>query len=239
MKPMLSRLFSLSLVLVPALFLSGCASTFTSTVTVQNQIQDNLNDKRFSLATIAPKNDTPELAHAIEEAKTHLSELGFQYDESASTLQLQLELSSVAGNAHVSIPFTSINYLITPSGMVIPMSPSYDWRFFNGIYAYPGRIYPSAMIRSPFWPSPYSSYFWGRRYNTLMLPEPTVQQSFEHKLTIRLLDPQSGKLVYQTEASSRQSYPDIEEYIELLVESALKDFPSASGKHKVKFKIEK
>ena len=114
--------FRAYILLLGAILLSGCASTFSSRVNTVNQLPEVISSKTYALLALAEQATEPEYVHASEDLKSRLHELGFEeVDVSKAALKISMQLVTIPGDTHVSTPFGSANYLITPAGLVIPM----------------------------------------------------------------------------------------------------------------------
>lgn len=227
--------------LASAFVLSGCATTFSSKISTNNQLSasgDNLNNKSFAIQTDPQAGDDTTFKLAYDEVSTRLTELGFSAtSEDKAAIKVSVQLAIIPGNAHVSYPFSTVNFMVTPSGMVIPLG-SFREPFWPMASRYPLRypFYPRNYLgRWGGWYSPYSPW---SRFNTGFFPEPNVRQYFDHEITIALHDAASGKLLYSVKASSNQSDTEIADTLHLLVETALREFPLKSGDSEVKLKLE-
>lgn len=231
--------FRAHILLMVAILLSGCASTFSSRVNTVNQLPEVINSKTYALLALAEQAAEPEYVHASEDLKTRLHELGFEEVEvSRAALKISLQLVTIPGDTHVSSPFGSANYLITPAGLVIPMGfPHY--RNTPSFFRTPSRFYPSTMFSSRFYGSYYSPFVYNRRFGPFFAPELNVRQYFDHGIEIAITETSSGKALYTVSAKTTQNDTEIAPYIGLLVESALREFPQKSGEHTMTFQLEK
>lgn len=232
--------------LASALILCGCASTFTSKISTLNQFDatsgNKLNHTSFAIQTDPQTADDPTFKLAYDEVGARLKELGFtEVVNEQAALKLSVQLAIIPGNAHVSFPFTTVSYMVTPSGMVIPFGSLRDpfWSLpgrYPLRYPYSSRFYFDRWNNwySP-WYSPYSRF---NRFNSGFFPEPNVRQYFDHEITILMHDAASGKLLYSVKASSTQSDTEIAEHLHLLIETALREFPMKSGETEVELKLE-
>ncbi|MFA9275453.1 MAG: hypothetical protein ACEQSE_11330 [Candidatus Aquirickettsiella gammari] len=235
MKTLNKRLFFVSLILCAAA-LTGCASTFSSKINTLNQLPANLSDKSYTLAEHPEQNKEPEYQHASEDLKGRLQELGFsETDASKAALKISLQLISIPGNTHVSSPFGSTSYIVTPSGMVIPIGGFEPYRFYPGIIRYPNRLYP----RSVFYPRLYSPFGFGRSLHPFYGADLDVRQYFDHGVEISINEAATGKLLYSVTAKTTQNDVEIDAYLGLLIESALREFPNKSGESRIDIQLEK
>lgn len=239
-----------AITLAGALFLTGCATTFTSQVTTINQFPEAIAAKSYKIALTPETAEIPEFLHTSEDIRARLQELGFSEIKEPSTaaLTVQIDLETIAGNAHVTSPFSMMSYLVTPSGMMIPMgaglfSPPYvPYTHLRTRGQRPMLIpYPYYSPRlfgsrhSPW----YSPYYFGHHLHPFFAPEFNVRQNFEHRLRIKITDVASNTNLYEVTASTEQTEAEIDEHLSLLVESALKGFPNKSGSVRVRFELEK
>ncbi|MBR7799378.1 DUF4136 domain-containing protein [Undibacterium fentianense] len=239
MKQFCSRYFRVAS-LIGALLLTGCASTFSSKVQTVNQLPETLSDKTFVFQAHPEQSNDLEYTHAAEDIKARLQELGFsQSDASTAHLKVTLQLNTTPGNTHVSSPFGTLNYLVTPSGMVIPIGGISSFRAYTPMFRYPQRFYSRPIIYSRLYSPFYTPFLWGRRYDPFWGPELEIRQSFEHGVEIAISENATGKLLYAVNAKTDQNDPYIESYLPLLVESALRDFPSKSGDARIEIRVEK
>lgn len=236
-------------ILLNALFfatlLTGCATTFTSQVQTVNHLPETLATKSFKIALTPEMAEAPEFQHASADIKIRLQELGFteSIESTPAALTVQIDLSTVAGNAHVTSSFSTVSYLVTPSGMVIPMGTGLFAQSFSPYSRFYSRgmrpIFSpySGYSRHPFSPW-YSPYYFGRHLDPFFAPEFNVRQNFEHRLAIKITDAVSNATLYEVSASTEQMDAEIGEHLSLLVESALKNFPNKSGSVRVRFELE-
>lgn len=231
---------SARLVLLSAILLTGCASTFYSKINTVNQLPEVLNNKTYTIHEHAEQAKEPEYQHASEEIKTRLKELGFEeIDQAKAALKVSLQLISIPGNTHVSSPFGSGSYLITPSGMVIPIGGFWNSRVYPGFISSPYRFYPRSRFPSRFHSPLYSPFLFGNRLHPFYAADLDVRQYVDHGVEIVISDSSSGKVLYSVLAKSTQNDTEIGPYIELLIESALRDFPSKTGESKIEIQLEK
>jgi len=239
MKRFNKRLFLIGLLLCSAA-ITGCASTFSSKINTVNQLPASLVDKSYSLAEHPEQSKEVEYQHASEDLKAALKELGFsEVDTSKAALKVTLQLISIPGDVHVSTPFGPLSYIVTPSGMVIPLgglgANYYSPRFAR--YPYP------LLPRSVFFPrgawSRYSPSMFGRQYDPFFGPELNVRQYFDHGIEMTMTEAASGKLLYAVKAKTNQTNEDIDHFVTLLIESALRNFPNKTGDSVIEFKLEK
>lgn len=237
----MKRLLSL-VSLASMLVLGGCASTFSSKISTLNQLDANFSNKSFAIAAHPQTADDANFKLAHDEVSARLKELGFvAVSDDKAAIKVSVQLAIIPGNAHVSIPFSTVSFMVTPSGMVIPLGVSRDpyWPMASRYpFGYPfySRSYSARWggWYSP-WYSPYSPL---SRFNSGFFPEPNVRQYFDHEITIALHDAASGKLLYSVKASSSQSDTEIAETLHLLVETALREFPLKSGETEIELKLE-
>lgn len=239
MKNLSKRLILASLILCAAA-LTGCASTFSSKIHTVNQLPANFADKSFSLAEHPEQNKEPEYQHASEDLKARLQELGFSETEiGKAALKVTLQLVSIPGNTHVSSPFGSASYIVTPSGMVIPIGGFEPYRFYPGITRYPYRSYPRTAFYPRYFGPLYSPFAFGRHLSPFYGTDLNVRQYFDHGIEVTITEAATGKLLYSVTAKTTQNDTEIDPYIGLLIESALRDFPNKSGESKIEIQLEK
>jgi hypothetical protein len=232
------------LLLVSLLFctaaLTGCASTFSSKIRTVNQLPASFIDKTFSVVEHPEQGKEPEYLHASEDVKARLQELGFTETEAGkATLKVNLQLVSIPGNAHLSSPFRSTSYIVTPSGMVIPIGGFEPYRFYPGFTRLPYRYYPRAVFYPRHFGSMYSAFPFGSRFDPIYDPQFEVRQYFDHGIEITITEAATGKLLYSVNAKTTKTDVEIDPYIALLVESALREFPNKTGDSWVEIQLEK
>lgn len=231
---------SARLVLFGAILLTGCATTFSSKINTVNQLPEVLNNKTYTLQEHAEQAKEPEYQHATEEVKARLKELGFQEAElNQAALKVSLQLISTPGNTHVSSPFGSISYLVTPSGMVIPIGGFGSSRFYPAFMYSPYRFSARSRFPSRFHHPFYSPFAFGNPFHPFYATELDVRQYVDHGVEVVISDLSSGKVLYSVIAKTTQNDTEIGPYIGLLVESALREFPKKSGESQVEIQIEK
>lgn len=239
MKTLNKRLFLISLILCAAA-LTGCASTFSSKINTLNQLPANFSDKSYTLAEHPEQSKEAEYQHASEDLKTRLQELGFSETEaSKAALKVSLQLISIPGNTHVSSPFGSTSYIVTPSGMVIPIGGFEPYRFYPGVIRYPYRFYPRSAFYPRYFGPLYSPFVFGRRLDPFYGSDVDVRQYFDHGVEIAISEAATGKLLYSVTAKTTQNDVEIDAYLGLLIESALREFPNKSGESRIDIQLEK
>lgn len=239
MKIFNKRLFFVSLILCAAA-LTGCASTFSSKINTVNQLPANLSDKSYTLTEHPEQSKEPEYQHASEDLKARLQELGFNETEaSKAALKVSLQLISIPGNTHVFSPFGSTSYIVTPSGMMIPIGGFEPYRFYPGIIRYQNRLYPRSVIYPRYFGSLYSPFGFGRSLHPFYESDLDVRQYFDHGVAISISEAATGKLLYSVTAKTTQNDVEIDAYLGLLIESALRDFPNKSGASRLEIQLEK
>lgn len=233
------RLFLISLICCTAA-LTGCASTFSSKISTVNQLPASFADKTYSLIEHPEQGKEPEYLHASDDVKARLRELGFtEVEGGKAALKVNLQLVSIPGNAHVSSPFGSTSYIVTPSGMIIPMGGFEPYRFYPGFIRPPYRFYPRALFYPRYFEPFYSAYPFGRRFDPIYGSQLDVRQYFDHGVEITISEATSGKLLYSVKAKTTQNNVEIDPYIALLVESALREFPNKTGDSHMEIHLEK
>lgn len=239
MKTLSKRLFLASLILC-ATALTGCATTFSSDIRTVNQLPASLSDKSYTFAAHPDQSKEPEYQHASDDLKGRLQELGFtEADPSKAALKVTLQLATLPGDAHVTSPFGSVSYIITPSGMVIPFGGFSPYYFYPGSIRSPYRFYP----RGAFYPRYFGSFYpfspFSRRFDPFYTSQLDVRQYFHHAVEITISEAASGKLLYSVNAKTTKSDAEIDAYIALLIETALRDFPNKTGDNRVEIQLEK
>lgn len=233
------RLFLLSLIFCTAA-LTGCASTFSSKISTVNQLPASFADKTYTLAEHPEQGKEPEYLHASDDVKARLQELGFtEVEAGKAALKVNLQLLSSPGNIHVSSPFGSAGYLVTPSGMVIPMGGFNSFGYYPGFIRSPYRNYPRSVFFPRYFSPFYSAFPYGRRFDPFFDPDINVRQYFDHGVEMTILEVATGKLLYSVRAKTNQNNGEIDPYIALLVESALREFPNKTGDSHVEIHLEK
>ncbi|MFZ6816934.1 DUF4136 domain-containing protein [Undibacterium sp. Ji22W] len=239
MKSLSKRLLLVSLILC-ATALTGCASTFSSKINTVNQLPGTFTDKSYALAEHPEQGKEPEYQHASEDLKARLQELGFNETElNKATLKVSLQLISIPGNTHVSSPFGSTSYIVTPSGMVIPIGGFEPYRFYPGAIRSPYRFYPRSVFYPRYYGPLYSPFGFGRRLGPFYGSELDVRQYFDHGVEITITEVATGKLLYSVTAKTTQNDVEIDAYLGLLIESALREFPNKTGESHVEIHLEK
>lgn len=239
MKTFSKRLFLASLILCTGA-LTGCASTFSSDIRTVNQLPASLSDKSYALAAHPEQSKEPEYQHASDDLKVRLQELGFsEADPSKAALKLTLQLATLPGNAHVSSPFGAVTYIITPSGMVIPIGGFAPYHFYPRYVRGPYRFYPRSALYPRYFGSFYPMSPFDRRYDPFYASQLDVRQYFDHAVEITMTEAATGKLLYSVNAKTTQSDGEIDAYIALLIESALREFPNKTGENRIEIQLEK
>lgn len=233
--------FTASLLIFSAFLLTGCASTFTSNIKTVNQLPEVLPQKSYTFVEHAEQAKEPEYLHATEDLKARLQELGFSEAAAENAaLKVGLQLISIPGNVHVSSLYGPVSYIVTPSGLVIPMGGFNSFPMYSGFLRYP--YYPM-RVRSVFYPRYirpiYSPWAFGRLNDPFYGAQLEARQYFDHGIEVSINDAKTGKLLYSVTAKTTQADENIDPYIALLVESALREFPNKTGESKVEIELEK
>lgn len=231
---------SACLILFSAILLTGCATTFSSQINTVNQLPEVLNNKTYTLQEHTEQAKEPEYLHATEDVKARLKELGFQEAESSqAALRVSLQLVATPGNAHIRAPFGTISYLVTPSGMVIPIGGLGYSRFYPPFMSSAYRFSSRSRFPSRFYSPFYSPFAFGNQFHPFYAADLDVRQYIDYGVEIVISDTSSGKVLYSVVAKTTQSDTEIGPYITLLVESALREFPKKSGESQVEIQLEK
>lgn len=233
------RLFLISLIFFTAA-LTGCASTFSSKISTVNQLPASFTDKTYVLAEHPDQSAEPEYRHASEDVKARLQELGFtEVAKEKAALKIAIQLVSVPGNIHVSAPFGPAGYIVTPSGMVIPLGGFNSFGYYPSFIRSPYRNYPRSVFYPRYFSPFYSAFPYGRRFDPFFDPELNVRQYFDHGIELAISEIATGKLLYSVKARTNQNNSEIDPYIALLVETALREFPNKTGESNIDIQLEK
>ena len=192
-------------VMLLTLFLSGCASTFTSQVSSFHEWPATTLNTTYILERAPAQENNPE----------------YKFYENTLRKQLGLHgLSEVQVGAKPGLKI-GMQYATSLSEVQItPMwQPSmYDpyWRtHFSHVYYY-----------GPY--APFGPYFGPRHFAPRPL-ELSVNQYYLHQLEITMSEVDTDRKLANIKVSSEQASPHISEYMSYLIESALYGFPQKNG----------
>ncbi len=234
MKSLIKTSLMSSLVLAMSL-LTGCASTYSSHVTTVNQLPANFVAKTYQFDLSKEQLESPELNMAADDVRARLGELGFSEvkQDAAPALKVALGLSTRPTDTELIAPYGSMRFVMTPYGTLIPVSGFMTPRLYSPYLRMPYRRFYSRWY-DPF----YSPFYFGRNYDPFYSPY-AVRQYYAHELNLAIVESASNQVIYQVTARAEKTDPEIEQQIPFLVESALRGFPSKTGKEWVVLKLEK
>lgn len=234
MKSLLKTSLMSGLVLAASL-LTGCASTYSSHVSTVNQLPASFTEKSYQIELSKEQTETPEFMIAADDVRTRLGELGFTEvkQDTKAALKVALGLQTRPSDTEIIAPYGTMRFVTTPYGTIIPVGGMMTSRLYSPYLRMPyGRFY--SRWYDPF----YSPFYFGRHFDPFYSPY-AVRQYYTHELQLAIVEASSGKSIYQVSARAEKTDPEIEQQIPFLVESALRGFPSKTGKEWVILKLEK
>ena len=189
-------------VLAMSMMLTGCATTYSSQVSVFHEWPSTTQDKSYILERLPAQENDPEYKFYEEELRTELGVQGFKEIAPGATPALKI----------------GMQYATTLSELqfIGPWHPAmYD--------PYWGMHFRSAYIYSPFGYGP----FYGRRFHGPI--DANAVRYYLHQLEINISDYSSNKKLASIKVSTEQSDPNIAPQMPYLLESALQGFPGQNG----------
>ncbi|WP_423707968.1 DUF4136 domain-containing protein [Undibacterium sp. WLX3042] len=183
--------------------LTGCASTFTSQVSVFHEWPGNQQARSYIVERSPSQENNPEYKLYEEELRKQLGLHGFQEVRVDATpaLKIGMQYGTALSEIQVSTPWAPAMY-----------DPFWQTHFSRGYR---------------FWP--YSPYYFGGPYYMGRNLDFSVRRYYLHQLEINISDFQNGKKLADIKVSSEQLGQQISEHMPYLIESALKDFPGTNG----------
>ncbi|MBI1771182.1 MAG: DUF4136 domain-containing protein [Burkholderiales bacterium] len=207
--------FSLLFTLACSLLLGGCATTFTSQVSVFHEWPGATQDKSYIFERAPGQENNPEHKLYEDLLRTRLQTLGFKEIGAGATPALKVELRYA----------TTIRE-VKPSLFWQPgiYDPYWGLHFSRGIYRRNYLYYPTFST----WP-----------YYPRGALDMYVRSTYLHQVQIRISEMGKNKVLADIKTSSEQDNEEISLYMPYLMDSALKDFPGKNGStSKVEFKVE-
>ena len=187
-------------VLAFSMLLTGCATTYSSQVSVFHEWPENKQDKSYILERQPTQENDPEYKFYEEELRTQLGLHGFKEITVGATPALKI----------------GMKYATTVSELQFtgPWHPAmYDP--FWGMH-----------FRSPYYYGPYGPYFGRRMLGPI---DANAIRYYLHQLEINISDFGDNKKLASIRVSSEQPDPEISKQMPYLIESALKGFPGKNG----------
>lgn len=206
----MNRLFSLCAAALLAL-LSGCATTYTSQVSVFHEWPAQLSDKAYAFAPTAAQAKDPEYKTYEEQLRHRLQMLGFQESKAGAmpALQVGMQYGTTLSEIEYSYPWHPALY-----------DPFWRMHFSHGYYLRSSFYYP-------YYPYP---YYFGRPFGGMWSNmDVTVRRYYLHQLEIGITEVKTGKKLADIKASSEQLSPEISLQMPYLIDSALLGFPGKNG----------
>lgn len=192
------------------LLMSGCASTFTSQVSVFHEWPAEMPDKAYAFAPSAAQANDPEYKTYEEQLRHRLQMLGFR-ETAANTmpnLKVAMQYGTTLGEIQYSYPWHPAIY-----------DPFWNIHFSRGYYMRGSLYYP-------YYPYP---YYFGRPFGMWPTMDVTVRRYYLHQLEISIAEAKTGKKLADIKASTEQLSPEISLQMPYLIESALTGFPGKNG----------
>lgn len=207
---------TLLLMLTMSLLISGCATTFTSQVSVFHEWPDTTPDKSYIFERAPGQENNPEHKIYEEMLRNRLQNLGFKEVNVGATPALKVEMQYATTLREIQL---------SPLWQPVMYDPYWRLHFSRGIYHPYFSAYP---------------YYWGWWGYPRGWVDVSVRSTYLHQLEIRISEMTSAKKLADIKVSSEQFNPEIASYMPYLIESALKDFPGKNGStSKVELKLEK
>jgi len=195
----MKRFLSTAIIAV-SMVLTGCATTFTSQVSVFHEWPEANQDKSYILERLPAQENNPEYKFYEEELRAQLGLHGFKEIAVGATPALKIGMQYA----------TTLSELQLTS----PWHPAmYD--------PYWGMHFRRAYMYDPYFP------FYGRRpFGPL---DVNVSRYYLHQLEIDMVDFSSNKKLASIRVSSEQTDPEISKQMPYLIENALQGFPGKNG----------
>ena len=182
------------------IFLSGCATTFSSQVSVFHELTTGLpKNQTYIVERLPAQENNLEYKVYEEQLRSKLDTAGMQEADSThpASIKVSFQYATMLNEVQYDNPLRG--------------SPIYDpfWRVhFNRGYYYPRYAGVPYMMR---------------------MSELSVHSYYLHQLQINMADLASGKKLADIKVSSEQMNPEISLYMPYLIDSALKALPGKSG----------
>ncbi|MEB0216107.1 MULTISPECIES: DUF4136 domain-containing protein [unclassified Undibacterium] len=192
-------------VMLLTLFLSGCASTFTSQVSSFHEWPANAQNTTYILERAPAQENNPEYKFYENTLRQQLGLHGFSEAALGAKPNLKIGMQYASSLSEVQV-------------MPLWQPSMYDpyWRMhFSHVYYY----------------GPYGSYgpYFGLRQFAPRPLELSVNPYYLHQLDITMSEVDSERKLANIKVSSEQVSPHISEYMPYLIESALYGFPQKNG----------
>jgi len=183
-----------------SMLLTGCATTYSSQVSVFHEWPKGNQDKSYILERLPAQENNPEYKFYEEELRAQLGLHGFKEIAVGATPALKIGMQY--GTSISELQYTS------------PWHPAmYD--------PYWGMHFRRAYLYDPYFP------FYGRRLSGPM--DISVTRYYLHQLEIEISDFANNKKLASIKVSSEQREPEISKQMPYLIESALQGFPGKNG----------
>ena len=187
-------------VLALSMLLTGCATTYSSQVSVFHEWPAANQDKSYILERMPAQENNPEYKFYEEELRTQLGLSGFKEVAAGATPALKIGMQYATTLSELQ--FTG------------PWAPAmYD--------PYWGMHFRSAYFYGPYGP------YYGRHMRGPI--DASAIRYYLHQLEINISDFSSNKKLASIKVSSEQSDPEISKQMPYLIESALFGFPGKNG----------
>lgn len=196
---------SLLFLLACSLLLGGCATTFTSQVSVFHEWPGATQDKSYIFERAPGQENNPEHKLYEDLLRTRLQNLGFREVVAGTNPVLKVELQYASTLREIQA---------SPFWQPGIYDPYWGLHFSRGIYRRHYVYYPG---------------YWGWPGNPRGWTDISVRSTYLHQLQIRITELNGNKKLADIKASSEQFNPEISLYIPYLMDSALKDFPGKNG----------
>jgi hypothetical protein len=198
-----------------SVLLSGCATTFSSQVSVFHEWPGGNQDKSYIFERSPGQENNLEHKHYEELLRPRLLSLGFHEITAGATPTLKIGMQ-------YATTLREIRY--SPLWQPAIYDPFWSLHFSRGVYR--------SRVFYPYYPG------WGN-YPRGML-DVSVRSNYLHQLSINISEISSGKKLADIKVSSDQAEPELIDYMPYLMDSALKEFPGKNGTTtKVELKIDK
>lgn len=207
--------FAFIVALACSLLLSGCATTFSSQVSVFHEWPTNTRDKTFIFERAPGQENNPEHKVYEDMLRSRLHSIGLKEITAGQSAALKVELK-------YATTLREVQY----SPLWYPSIYDRYWglHFSRGIYRHSYVYYPG---------------YWGWPGYPRGWMDVSMRSTYLHQLEIQISEIGSNKKLADIKVSSEQLNPEISLYVPYLIDSALKAFPGKNGSTtKVELKVE-
>ncbi|MBC3863729.1 DUF4136 domain-containing protein [Undibacterium jejuense] len=187
-------------IIAASMVLTGCATTYSSQVSVFHEWPQGNQDKSYILERLPAQENNPEYKFYEEELRTQLGLHGFKEIAVGATPALKIGMQY--GTTMSELQYSSAWH------------PAMYDPFWN-------MHFRRAYLYDPYFP------YYGRRLSGPI--DINVTRYYLHQLEIDMSDFASNKKLASIRVSSEQTEPEISKQMPYLIESALQGFPGKNG----------